>query len=99
VRFIRQHAHEGIGVGEVIANVRVSRRLLEQRFRQFFDRSPAAEIRRVKVERARKLLANGNDSVEAVASACGFNYAEVMTRVFRRETGMTPSDYRRRFRA
>lgn len=99
VRFIRQHAHEGIGVGEVIANVRVSRRLLEQRFRQFFDRSPAAEIRRVKVERARKLLANGNDSLEAVATACGFSYAEVMTRVFRRETGMTPSDYRRRFRA
>jgi LacI family transcriptional regulator len=97
VRFIRERAHEGISVEDVVARVRASRRLLEQRFRKFFDRTPAEEIRRVKVERACKLLASGNEPLEDVAAACGFDYAEVMTRVFRRHTGMTPSAYRRRF--
>jgi len=98
VRFIRERAHEGIDVADVVAHARASRRWLEQRFRKQLDRTPAEEIRRVKIERVRRLLAAGDEPLEDVASACGFDYAEVMTRVFRRETGMTPSAYRRRFR-
>ncbi len=66
--------------------------------RTSLDRTPAEEIRRVKVERVRRLLAAGDEPLEDVAAACGFTHAEVMTRVFRREMGMTPSAYRRRFR-
>ena len=98
VRFIRERAHEGIVVADVVAHARASRRWLEQRFRTQLDRTPAEEIRRVKIERVRKLLSSGDEPLEDVAAACGFDYAEVMTRVFRRETGMTPSAYRRRFR-
>ena len=98
LRFIRERAHEGIDVADVVAHVRASRRWLEQRFRTRLDRTPAEEIRRVKVERVRRLLASGDQSLEDVAAACGFDYAEVMTRVFRRETGITPSAYRKRFR-
>jgi LacI family transcriptional regulator len=98
VRFIRERAHAGIDVADVVAHARTSRRWLEQRFRKQLDRTPAEEIRRVKIERVRRLLAAGDEPLEDVASACGFDYAEVMTRVFRRETGMTPSAYRRRFR-
>ena len=98
VRFIRERAHAGIDVADVVAHARTSRRWLEQRFRKQLDRTPAEEIRRVKIERVRRLLAAGDEPLEDVASACGFDYAEVMTRVFRREMGMTPSAYRRRFR-
>jgi LacI family transcriptional regulator len=66
--------------------------------RTSLDRTPAEEIRRVKVERVRRLLAAGDEPLEDVAAACGFTYAEVMTRVFRRAMGMTPLAYRRRFR-
>jgi len=98
VRFIRERAHEGIDVADVVTHVRASRRWLEQRFRTLLDRTPAEEIRRAKVERVRRLLAAGDEPLEDVAAACGFDYAEVMTRVFRRETGVTPSAYRKRFR-
>ena len=98
MRFIRERAHEGIDVADVVAHARASRRWLEQRFRKQLDRTLAEEIRRVKVERVRKQLASGDEPLEDVATACGFTYAEVMTRVFRREVGMTPSAYRRRFR-
>lgn len=98
IRFIRERAHEGIDVDDVVARVRASRRLLEQRFRKQLDSTPAEAIRRAKVDRVRRLLASGDEPLEDVATACGFDYAEVMTRVFRRETGMTPSAYRKRFR-
>lgn len=99
VRFIRARAHEGIDVADVAGKVRASRRLLEQRFRKYFDRSPAEEIRRAKVERARRLLAHGDDALARVARACGFEHPETFTRAFQHEAGMTPSHYRRRFRS
>jgi LacI family transcriptional regulator len=97
VRFIRRHAHEAIGVGDLLEVVPFSRRSLELRFTRALGRSPAAEIRRARVERAMELLAGTDLSIARVAVASGFNYTEVMNRVFRREVGLTPTMYRRRF--
>jgi len=99
VRYIRRQAHERILVGDVVTHVRTSRRLLEQRFRRSFGRSPAQEIRRARVQRACVLLAYGEEPLHRVAEACGFEHPEVLSRVFRQEMGMPPSLYRRRFRS
>ncbi len=97
VQYIREHAHEGIDVAAVLKRVRISRRALEQRFERLLGRSPAAEIRRVRIQRACSELAGTDAPISEVAPRCGFEYAEVMARVFRRETGMTPSAFRKRF--
>lgn len=95
VRFIREHGHEPIGVSEVVGAAGVSRRLLEQRFRKVLGRSPAAELRRFRVEHAQRLLAQTELPVARIAEAAGFHHAEVMNRVFRRELGVTPTEHRR----
>ncbi|HYG77063.1 MAG TPA: XylR family transcriptional regulator [Planctomycetota bacterium] len=95
--FIRQNAEKNIGVSDVLAKVGISRRLLEQKFQSVLQRSPLAEIRRVRIERAKTLLLDGNNSIAAVARATGFDSADWLSEVFRRETGMTPSQYRQRF--
>jgi len=57
IRFIRTHAAAGINIGDVLEEVPVSRRSLELRFRKVLGRSPAEEIRHVKLEKAKGLLA------------------------------------------
>ena len=95
VRFIREHACEGINVAEVLARVPLNRRALERRFRRILGRSPHEEIHHVRIGRARELLAATELTTEEVAERCGFTYVQYMRRVFLKSTGMTPGQYRR----
>lgn len=94
--FIREHAAEPINVASVVQSLAVSRRRLEQRFRLVLGRTVAEEIRHVRIERARKLLSTTDVSLSAIALECGFSDAPRLTKVFRRETGTTPSEFRQR---
>jgi len=95
LRYIREHAHRPISVTDVLDAVSLSRRALEQRFAKFLGRSPAKEIRRVRLQRAKRLLVETDLPVPVIASQSGFNHPEVMIRAFRREMGISPGQYRR----
>ncbi|HEY7424031.1 MAG TPA: substrate-binding domain-containing protein, partial [Gemmataceae bacterium] len=98
VRFIREHSHLLLSVSDVLAEVPVSRRSLERRFRLALRRGVWAEIRRVHLERARELLTSTDMPLAEVAQQSGFSGGVQLSVVFRQETGLTPSAYRRQFR-
>lgn len=60
--------------------------------------APGAYVARVRVEAARRLLETSTDTVDTIATACGFGTAETMRRTFHRHVGASPDDYRSRFR-
>jgi LacI family transcriptional regulator len=95
VRFIRQFACTGIGVDCVAEEIGLSRRSLEYRFDYFFQRTPAAEIMRVRIENAKMLLTQTDQTIENVARRSGFASVRYFGRAFRREVGITPAAYRR----
>lgn len=95
LRFIRQNANQPINVRDILQKVSTSRRVLERRFRDLLQRTPAQEIRRARIERAKLLLGQTNLSVPEVAKASGFNYVEHMIPQFRKAVGVTPLVYRR----
>ncbi|MBI2478638.1 MAG: XylR family transcriptional regulator [Planctomycetia bacterium] len=97
-RFIREHAYLPITVTDVLDVVAVSRRSLEQRFRRALGRGLAQEIRRVRVERCKQLLAETDFKMPAVAQHSGFSSEFHLATVFRREVGMTPTDFRKQTR-
>jgi len=99
VRYIRDHAYQPINVEDVVRHTPLSRRVLEKRFRKQLGRSPTDELRRARIALAKEWLAESLLPMTQVAARSGFEYAEVMTRVFGKETGMTPTDYRRRYGA
>ncbi|HYF52067.1 MAG TPA: substrate-binding domain-containing protein [Planctomycetota bacterium] len=99
VRFIREHAAEGLAVKHILQHVAVSRRALEHKFRSVLKRSPLEEIGRVRLERAQQLLARTDLPMPEVAARAGFSNAERLSVVFRRMTGVTPSEYRRKYNA
>lgn len=95
LHFIRQHACQGITVGEVAAHAEVSRSTLERQLRKYLGRTPQEEIRYVQIKKAQELLYTSELSVERIAALCGFEHPEYMHVVFRRLTGTTPGEYRR----
>jgi LacI family transcriptional regulator len=83
----------------VVRAVAVSRSALESRFKAVMGRTIHAEIQRVQVERARQLVAATSLPLKQVAAQAGFAYVQHMTTIFRRATGQTPGQYRKRCRA
>jgi LacI family transcriptional regulator len=92
---IRRRAHEDIRVSDVVRELAVARRALEQRFVRLVGRSPAEEIRRVRIEEAKRLLVESDRSVADISRATGFGHQDLLSRVFRRTTGLTPTEFRR----
>jgi len=95
IRFIRAHAVGGIRVSDVLREVPVSRRSLELQFQKYLARSPAEEIRRIRLEKARDLLVRSRMSIAEVAEASGFLNATRLGVAFRKRFGSTPLVYRK----
>ncbi len=93
--WIRDHVSEDMSVERVAAQVGMSRRTLERRFRAVVGDSVLAEIRRMRIERARQLLADTNLRLSRVAEQCGFRDAARFATTFKQATGHAPSAFRR----
>jgi AraC-like DNA-binding protein len=68
----------------------------ERSFRRAFGTSPRQHLLRLRIEAACRRLAASDDTIAVIAVGCGFADHAHLTRSFRRQMGMTPSDYRRR---
>ncbi|HEV2972380.1 MAG TPA: DNA-binding transcriptional regulator [Pirellulales bacterium] len=99
VRFIRDHACDGIKMADVLRAIPVSRRVLENRFKKMLGHTPHEEILRVQLQRARQLLEETDLSVASIADRTGFKYVEYLSAVFKRHFGQPPSQYRTDHRA
>ncbi len=97
LRFIRNHAHEQIGVADVLKVVPLSRRVLEQRFQKLVGRGPYAEIQRHRIDHVRQMLAETDLTLDRIAERCGYNSVNRMSLAFRQAEGVSPGAYRKRF--
>lgn len=95
VRFIRQHATEGIQVGDVLKAVPLSRRVLESRFRKILGRTPHEEIVRQRISRVQQLLSETELSLREIAERSGFEHPEYLSVCFKQATGQSPSQFRK----
>jgi LacI family transcriptional regulator len=92
--FIRTHACSDIKVEDVLNVVPLSRRVFETRFRSVTGRTPHEEISRLKLQRIKELLLEPSLSLQTIAELTGFKHTEYLSVFFKRETGLSPSDYR-----
>ncbi len=95
LRFIRGNPARLMNVNDVARQAGLCRRALELRFQSLLGRSPASEIRRVRIDHAIDLLQRTNLSVATVAERSGFSSPEYMASVFRSQLASTPLHYRK----
>lgn len=94
VRLIREHACDGLTVAEVLKQVPLSRRVLEQRFRRLLGRSPHEHILQTRLERVKHLLVETDLPLAQIAERTGFAHVEYLSVAFKKHAGVPPSTYR-----
>ncbi len=82
------------GVEELADSLNVSKSHLVRVFHQTLGVTPGQYLTATRIEAARGLLARGH-SLEVVATLCGFSGANYLCKVFKKETGMSPAQFRR----
>ncbi len=95
LRYIRENSNRIIQVRDVVAVAGLSRRILQDRFRDTLGRTLLDEIHQSRINCISRMLADTDLSMSAIASAIGYESDTHLARFFSRRTGMTPSEYRR----
>jgi LacI family transcriptional regulator len=95
---IRRYACEGLRVREIANQLHMSVRTFEMQFAAAVGHTPAEEIRRVRIERAKELLADTDLSLERIAALVGYSHGAYLSEFFREHTGLTPRQYRQQNR-
>lgn len=94
VACIRQNYAGLYGVEELSEQLGVSKSHLVRAFHAAMGVSPGKYLTTVRIEAAKRLLLHREYSLEIVASLCGFSGANYLCRVFKKETGHTPTAWR-----
>jgi transcriptional regulator GlxA family with amidase domain len=96
--FLDRQLHSDISVAKLATHCGTSERSLLRHFRTHFGVGPLGHIQHLRVERAKALLEATQLSFDEVVERCGYSDTPSFRKLFKRETSLTPADYRERFR-
>jgi LacI family transcriptional regulator len=99
MRFITDHAAERIDVNDILRALPVARRSLERKFRKYVGHSPARQIKQAQIQHIKRLLIQNDWPMPKIAAASAFHDPGDLSKQFRKETGLTPTAYRRQHRS
>lgn len=93
-RYVRSHMSESMRLRDVASHVGLSPTYFSRLFAEEMRVPFVTYVNRARIDRARELLRTTDEPVTIIASEVGINDHSYFTKLFRRETGVTPSTYR-----
>jgi transcriptional regulator GlxA family with amidase domain len=97
--WIKGHLADDLSLSVLAHQAGMSERSFSRHYAEAAGQTPARAIERLRVEAAQNLLLESRLPVKRIAQRCGFGSEETMRRSFLRLLGVTPQDYRSRFRS
>lgn len=95
--WLEQHYSQQFTVEDLAERFSISKRTLIRRFNAALDMPPNTYVQSLRIEAAQKLLEETERTVDVVMNDVGYEDASSFRRLFRKKTGLTPTEYRRRF--
>jgi LacI family transcriptional regulator len=95
INYIRGHISERMTISSIVEHSTVSQRTLERKFLEAIGRTPLQELRRLRVERAKRLLVSTDLELKEIARRSGLIYVQRLARLVKEETGKSPAQFRR----
>ena len=96
--WLAAHSEEPLSAQALAAALNVSYRTLHRRFDAAAGMAPLAYLQALRVEQAKELLEGTSLSLERVVERVGYSDVPAFRRVFLRSVGLSPAQYRQRFR-
>jgi transcriptional regulator GlxA family with amidase domain len=96
-RYMEKSLRQGFNLGELARHLSVSERTLNRRFKLAIGEAPLHYLQSLRVDVAKRLLESPGLKVDAVGRRVGYGDLSTFRRLFKRETGLSPRDYQRRF--
>lgn len=96
--FIEKNFSNKLTVDEIAEKFHLTKRTLERRFKNATRNTVAEYIQKVKIEAAKKQLEIGRKSINEVMYNVGYSDVQAFREVFKKITGMTPFDYKNKYK-
>ena len=96
-QWLKQHYGEGNAIQQVIKHANIPERTLKRRFKAATGTTLIEYLQNLRIEEARRLLESGQMPIDDICIEAGYEDSSFFRRLFKRLTGLTPSQYRRMF--
>ena len=94
LEYINEHLSQEIKLADLAALLGISQFHFSHLFKQSLGTAPYQYLLQQRVERAKQLLKQTDQSIIDIAFSCGFNSHSHLSKQFRQLTGITPRAYR-----
>ena len=99
LKYVTEHIDTpDLKIDDIADAMGMSRSVLYTKIKQQLGMTPIDFVRHVRIMRACELLKDTDESLSSVAFAVGFSDPKYFSKVFKRETGIVPTEYRERTR-
>lgn len=95
--YIEENFEKKITIEELAAQHNLGRRTFERRFKKATNNSVIEYVQRVRIEAAKKALESGRKTISEVMFDVGYNDTKAFRDVFKKITGVSPTDYKHRY--
>jgi transcriptional regulator GlxA family with amidase domain len=95
--YIEQNHQQQLNIDEIADHTNMSKRNFIRRFKKATQNTPFEYLQRVKIESAKKALEKGGQNINMLMYNAGYNDIKTFREVFKKITGLTPQDYRKKY--
>ena len=95
LEYLEQHFRENPSLNRIAADLNYSVPHICRVFKQNYNESIVNYLTKLKIDEALKLIELNNHSFREISDSLGFDNVAYFTRIFKQQTGMTPSAYRK----
>lgn len=96
--WLAEHYRESNAIAKVVRIAGIPERTLKRRFKDATGHSLMERVQNLRIEAAKRSLETSDEAVDEISVAVGYEDASFFRRLFKRTTGLSPSEYRRMFK-
>lgn len=98
IHFMRDHLDQNLPMKELASQCAMSERTFIRRFREVTGMPPGHYLQRMRIDHAKRLLAQTDLPLEDIIGQVGYQDLSSFRRLFRKEVDVSPGRYRQQFR-
>ena len=95
--WLDQHVCDHFALADLARLANLSERQFKRRFKQATQQTPLAYIQLLRVEKAKQALESSRQQIDVISRNCGYEDVRFFRQLFKRHTGLAPSEYRSKF--